>query len=76
MDKGKLDYFIDQTNDDLKSIKADIRQILISQIELEHLKKLSPRVDKLERREWKRSGIMATISAIIAALTAIFLGKG
>lgn len=73
--EDKVAYFMQQTNDDLKEIKADIRKILLTQESFKRLTGLPSRVEKIEKREWKRQGASGIISALIAAAIA-FLGKG
>lgn len=75
MDSEKFNYFMEHTNEDLKEIKADIRQILLTQESFKRLNGLPMRVEKIEKREWKRHGAAGAIAAIIAALVAFF-GKG
>ncbi len=79
MENEKLDYFIEHTNADLKDMKSDIRQILLTQEAFKRLLGLPDRVEKVEKRidksQWTRHGAAGVISAIIAALIAFF-GKG
>lgn len=75
MDNEKVDYFISETNKKLDQIQSDIRKILLTQESFKRLINLPSRVEKIEKREWKRQGASGVIAAIIAGLIAFF-GKG
>lgn len=76
MNDDRVLQYLEKRLDRLEK-KADetLESLVTIKTEAIRLKGLPSRIEKIEKREWKRAGMMTVISAIVSGIAIIFFGR-